>query len=123
MKILIVDGDPFVSHSIQQLFKAVTGNELYSAETTEDALSLLEKNRNEVFDLMITELDLTNKNDGLMIIEQAHTISAGKTKIVLLSGSMTPTLAVQALKCGAFAAVDKFTGFLGEFYSLGLLKK
>ncbi len=101
VKILIVDDEPSVSHSLA-LSLMVAGYQAEEAGSGEEAIRLIEK---EIFDLVICDLRM-EKMSGLEVLRQIKQCSPD-TEVLLMTAFAAVETAVQAMKEGAYDYISK----------------
>ena len=93
-KILFVDDDQTMRNAIKVTLKDF---DLKIAENKKEAIKLLES---EEFDLLLTDLFMPEKEDGLNLVEEAREMD-DNIYIVVVTGFGTIESAVEAVKLGA----------------------
>ncbi len=101
VKILIVDDEPGVSHSLA-LNLEVAGYQVQEAGSGEEAIRLVEK---EIFDLVLCDLRM-EKMSGLEVLRQIKRCSPD-TEVLLMTAFAAVETAVQAMKEGAYDYIAK----------------
>jgi DNA-binding NtrC family response regulator len=101
IKILIVDDEPDVSHSLA-LNLEVAGYQVQEAGSGEEAIRLVEK---EIFDLVICDLRM-EKMSGLEVLRYIKG-SSPDTEVLLMTAFAAVETAVQAMKEGAYDYISK----------------
>ena len=99
--ILIVDDEPLIRKSLYEILR-IEGYRVQMAETGEEALGILKKER---FDVVVTDFQLPRMS-GIELLEQIKRWSP-KTEVILVTGYGTIESAVAAMKKGAFDYVTK----------------
>jgi len=100
-KILIVDDEPGISHSLALNLK-IAGYQAQEAESGEEATRLVEK---EIFDLVICDLRM-EKMSGLEVLRHIKQCSPD-TEVLLMTAFAAVETAVQAMKEGAYDYISK----------------
>lgn len=100
-KILIVDDELSIIEVLKRLFT----KEGYAVSTSMDAKEALSKLREEVFDLMLTDIRLPGM-DGLTLMKQARELQSHLAVIVMTAYADVDS-AVIAMKNGAFDYITK----------------
>src|ERR1043166_5253140 len=95
-RILVVDDDTGIQRAIQALLKG-RGHEIFIAGSGEAGLEILERERP---DIVLIDVWLPGMN-GLETLQAIKTRQAG-TPIIVMTGSGTMDLAIEASKVGAF---------------------
>ncbi len=95
LKILVVDDDELVRHTIEELLW-LEGYEVAAVETGENAISKLQS---EAFDLVLLDLKLPGI-DGLDVIRHINRATRD-TKFIVLTGHGSLESAIEALRLGA----------------------
>jgi DNA-binding NtrC family response regulator len=101
-RILIVDDDVETCRLIAELV-AAPGRELHNCQTAAKAIELAQ---NEMFDLVISDINLNGPESGLDVLKAFKHASPGG-EVVLISGFGTLDTAVQAVRAGAFDYISK----------------
>ncbi len=96
MKILIVDDEKTIRDSLQ----LVLNEEGYETETSSDGMEALEKIKNELIDVVITDIKMPNL-DGMELLNQAGKISPD-TFFILMTAYASVKTAIEALREGAY---------------------
>lgn len=99
MKTLVVDDQEGIRDLLGSLLKVMNGHDVVKASNAKEAIQLM---RTEKFDLVITDNDMDKRNDGLLVIETAHSLSS-QPQVIWMSGRATcdPELADTARRLGA----------------------
>lgn len=108
MKILIVDDEKTIRDSLQ----LILNEEGYETETSSDGMDALEKIKNEMIDVVITDIKMPNL-DGMELLNQAGKISPD-TFFILMTAYASVKTAIEALRKGAYDYLIKPV----EFYDL-----
>ena len=101
-RILIVDDEPSLREFLAILLRKA-GHEIALAESGATALEMFEDGS---FDLVITDLKMPGKVDGIQVLQQVREIDAGVQVIVITAFATTET-AIEAMKLGAYDYVTK----------------
>lgn len=96
MKILIVDDQKRILILLQQFLQ----DEGYEVETTDDGFKAIEKIKENVFDLVITDLKMSGK-DGISVLKETKALSP-RTEVIMMTAYSSNETAVTALKEGAY---------------------
>lgn len=103
LKVLIVDDDAGTRQTFEQILR-LEGIQALSAETAEEGIEIA---RRADFDVILTDLRLTNMSGTELISVLNKTSSA---RLVLMSAFLTTKTAVEAIKLGAFDVIEKPVG-------------
>jgi len=103
--ILIADDDRTIRKGMVFELQDLELN-IYEAESVAESLKKL---KNEIFDLVITDLKIPKVNDGLKILKEAKKINAN-TMVMVITGFGSIELAVKAMKEGADDFITKDSG-------------
>jgi two-component system, NtrC family, nitrogen regulation response regulator NtrX len=101
IKILIVDDDPTIRESLQEILSY----EGYECSNASDGKRALEKLKNEKIDLMLLDLKLPRIN-GMEVLKESIKIKP-ELPVIMISGQGTIQLAVEATKLGAYDFLEK----------------
>jgi DNA-binding NtrC family response regulator len=101
-RILIVDDDPETCRFIKELL-ARPEREIDTALDPDDALA---RAREEAFDLVVSDINLNARLNGLELLKALKQMSPG-TQVVLISGFGSLETAVDASRSGAFDFISK----------------
>ncbi|NOX64356.1 MAG: sigma-54-dependent Fis family transcriptional regulator [Chlorobi bacterium] len=96
MKILIVDDEKTIRDSLQ----LILNEEGYETETSSDGKDALEKIKNEMIDVVITDIKMPNL-DGMELLNRAGKISPD-TFFILMTAYASVKTAIEALREGAY---------------------
>ncbi len=100
-KILIVDDEPSVRHSLREWFR----EDGFAVETAEDGETALRKMSGGPFDIIVVDLKMPGM-DGIELQKRVREIDQEAAVIILTAFASVET-AVQALKLGAFDYITK----------------
>jgi DNA-binding NtrC family response regulator len=101
-RILVVDDDRETCRFMRELLEE-PAHEIETAETPEDALTLLEGDR---FDLVVSDINLNADLSGLDLLREFKARDP-QVEVVLISAFGTLETALEAVKAGAFDYVSK----------------
>ncbi len=101
MKVLVVDDEKNIRISLSSILED-EGYEVITAESGEEALSLVEKNR---IDLILLDVKLPGM-DGLEVLEQVLE-QYRDMDVIMISGHSDISIAVKAVKMGAYDFMEK----------------
>ncbi|MBN1850780.1 MAG: sigma-54-dependent Fis family transcriptional regulator [Deltaproteobacteria bacterium] len=101
MKILIVDDDK----KLLSVLKTIFIEEDHEIVTCSDGLDAIKTCRNQVFDLIITDLMMPGAN-GMEVLKEAKKIHP-ETLVILITGYASLETAVQAIRDGAYDYLTK----------------
>lgn len=90
---LLVEDEVFIRLDVAQMLEAM-GLEVTEVATAEEGVALIRKGAR--FDLVITDINMPGKLDGLDLAEEVRRLSR-ETKIVVMSGKVSPDDAVKHL--------------------------
>lgn len=102
IKLLIVDDEADITESLKQYF-VMKGFAVSTASTAEEAFVLL---GNEKPDIVILDMLLKGKLDGIDVLRDSRKISPG-SKIIMLTGSDTPAKEEEARQLGVTRYLKK----------------
>jgi len=105
IKILVVDDEQMIREMLEMLLM-LAGHDVTVASTADEAIERMCFNQ---YDLVITDNDMTNKNDGMKVIEYAASRVEDVPYITWMSGraGTDPVLCAQALALGARYVLPK----------------
>lgn len=103
---LVVDDDKDLREMVRD-FLNVSGYEVIMVQGRIGAIEIM-MNRDDI-ELVITDNDMPQPNEGLEVIRQARMALPKTTKVWLMSGAMTPQKAHAAVALGANKALGKST--------------
>jgi DNA-binding NtrC family response regulator len=101
-RILIVDDDRDTCTFLEGLL-AAAGREIVSASNPDEALARV---RHELFDLLISDINLNAARTGLDVL-RAFKAEQANGQVVLISGFGTLETAIEAMRAGAFDYISK----------------
>lgn len=101
-RILVLDDDPGTCRFMQDLLTR-PDREVETTTSPEDAIS---RSRAKPFDLVITDLKLGSRLDGIDVLREVHEASPA-TPVIIVTGYGELEKAVQAVREGAFDFVSK----------------
>lgn len=90
---LLAEDEVFIRLDVAQMLEAM-GLEVTEVATAEEGVALIRKGAR--FDLVITDINMPGKLDGLDLAEEVRRLSR-ETKIVVMSGKVSPDDAVKHL--------------------------
>lgn len=100
-RILVVDDEL----SVREFFEILLSKENYEVVTAQDGLQALHLIKEQVFDLIITDLQMKN-GDGMLILREARKFLS-EVPVIMITAYATTDSAVEAMKAGAFDYVSK----------------
>ncbi|HEV8487270.1 MAG TPA: sigma-54 dependent transcriptional regulator [Blastocatellia bacterium] len=115
-KILVVDDE----RSMRELLELVLKRQGYSVHTAENGMRALEMVRQNVFDLIISDVKMPDLN-GIDLLERVREISP-ETMVIMITAFATVDTARRAFKLGAEDFVIKDAGFDVEELKLIITK-
>ncbi len=101
MQILILDDEKIVGERL----KASLEKEGHTLEIFLDPVTALNRIREKVFDVVITDIRMDNV-DGIQVLEEVRKKSQ-KTKVIMITGYATLEVARESLTKGAFDFIAK----------------
>ena len=101
-RILVVDDEESIRHMLQTLL----GQEGYRVRSAADADAALEAVRAEPTDLVITDVRMPGKTDGIGLVEKL-TAAGSEAAVIVMSAYGSRDLALQAIRRGAYHYVNK----------------
>jgi PAS domain S-box-containing protein len=111
MKVLYLEDNPFDADLTQiELTKHALGIELTHVPTIHDALELLQKPNAPLFDIILTDMNLTD-GSGLTLLAMVRNLGL-PTAVVVVTGQGDEETAVAALKAGADDYIIKQKDYL-----------
>jgi len=126
MRILIVDDEKGVRDATRRLFKAFHSEfQIIEATGVETALFnvRLATSRATPFDVIITDLNMPQKNDGLELINYLRNDSIiPGTKVVLYCCEPSSLIVEEALELGAIGFISKNENLLEGLEKLRIIK-
>jgi DNA-binding NtrC family response regulator len=90
---------------VGQRLKASLEKEGYSLETFTDPVKALDRIRQKIFDVVVTDIRMDNL-DGIKVLEEVRKKSQ-KSKVIIITGYATLEIAREALTKGAFDFIAK----------------
>ncbi len=99
-RILVVDDEKLMREYLKELLEPE-----YRVDTAASALDALKMLRDEVYDLVITDLRMP-KMDGIELLKHVNDISPG-TQVIVLTAYGSVESAVEAMKLGAYDYIGK----------------
>lgn len=106
LSILVVDDDPVIRRLLEQRLK----KENYQVQTAEDGYAAERLLRQQVFDVVLTDLMMPGEIGGLEVLEIAKEINS-TTEVVLITAHSSVNTAVAAMKKGASDYLEKPINF------------
>ncbi len=100
-KVLLVDDDV----AFCKMLETFLGKKGYAVETALSAEAAFKKLKSTAYDIILSDVRLPQK-DGTEILKQAK-IESPKTQVILMTGYAEVSLAVDAMKKGAFDYISK----------------
>ncbi len=100
-RILIIEDE----RSMREVLKILLEEESYDVTAAADGLEGLEHIRNNIFDVIITDIKMP-KADGFQILKEAKEI-APSTIVIMVTAFGTTEAAIEALKKGAYDYIQK----------------
>lgn len=101
LEIMLLDDEPIVGQRLKTgLAKLGCGVEVY-----EDSVKALSRIKEKTFDIIITDVMMTDVN-GIQILEAAKKTNP-HTKVIVITGFATVSLAREAMEKGAFDMIAK----------------
>src|SRR5579875_2775488 len=101
--ILIVDDEAEIRESLEEILR----EEGYSVATAANAAEALALARDPVYDVMLLDVWLPDR-DGIEVLSELHALDpAGRPEVIVISGHATIETAVKATKLGAFDFLEK----------------
>ena len=101
LEILVIDDEKIVG----QRLKASLEQEGYSLESFTDPVKALDRIRQKIFDVVVTDIRMDNL-DGITVLEEIRKKSQ-RTKVIIITGYATLEIAREALTKGAFDFISK----------------
>ena len=101
LKVLLVDDEPMVG---KRLAPALTKSG-YEVESYDDPGAALERIDAVEFDVVVTDIRMSNI-DGIQVLRRVRERSE-RTRVVIITGYATMSLAREAMKMGAFDFIAK----------------
>lgn len=101
MRVLVVDDEL----SVREFFEILLKKEGYDVLSAQDGLDALKLIRQEEFDLVITDLQMS-KGDGMALLRESKRIQPD-LPVIMITAFATTDSAVEAMKEGAFDYVSK----------------
>ncbi len=101
IRVLVVDDEL----SVREFFEILLAKEGYEVATAADGLSAVKLIKDQVFDLVITDLQMKN-GDGMTLLREAKKVQ-GDVPVIMITAFATTDSAVDAMKAGAFDYVSK----------------
>jgi DNA-binding NtrC family response regulator len=101
LRIMLVDDEQIVGKRLKPALEK--GG--YEVETFQDAAQALDRYRQHVFDIVVTDVRMEGM-DGIELLEQI-VAAGGRTKVILITGYATVEVAREALARGAFDFIAK----------------
>ena len=101
IEILVIDDEQIVG----QRLKASLEKEGYSLETFTDPVKALERIRQKIFDVVVTDIRMDHL-DGIKVLEEVRKKSQ-RTKVIIITGYATLEIARETLTKGAFDFIAK----------------
>lgn len=99
-RILVIDDEKLMREYLKELLEPE-----YRVDTASSALEAVKMLRDEVYDLVITDLRMP-KMDGIELLKQANEISPG-TQVIVMTAYGSVESAVEAMKLGAYDYIEK----------------
>jgi two-component system response regulator PilR (NtrC family) len=100
-RILVIEDE----RSMREVLKILLEEESYDVTTAPDGLEGIEQLRNNVFDLVITDIKMP-KADGFEVLKQVKSISPD-TIVIMVTAFGTIEAAIEAMKIGAYDYIHK----------------
>jgi len=100
-RILVLDDEEI----IQQLLVRTFSEDRYQVEAAEDSDAALKRMKEELFDILITDLRMP-KVSGMDVLKEVKRINP-HTEVIIITGYPTIETAVEAVKMGAFDFICK----------------
>src|ERR1700690_4047292 len=100
-RILVVEDE----RSMREVLKILLEEESYDVTTASDGLEGVEHIKNNVFDLVITDIKMP-KADGFEVLKQVKSISPD-TIVIMVTAFGTTEAAIEAMKIGAYDYIHK----------------
>ncbi len=101
LEILLVDDEKIVGNRLKPALTKIG----CSVEVFEDPKKALSRIREKAFDVIVTDIMMEDVN-GIQILEEARKQS-DRTKVIIISGYATVSLAREAMDKGAFDIIEK----------------
>ncbi|MDI6789210.1 MAG: response regulator [Thermodesulfobacteriota bacterium] len=101
LDVLLLDDEPIVGNRLKPALAKIGCN----VEVFEDPYKALERIREKVFDIIVTDIMMAGVN-GIEILERAREKS-DHTKVIMITGFATAALAREAMDKGAFDMIAK----------------
>lgn len=100
-RVLVVDDEL----SVREFFEILLSKEGYQVVTAEDGVHALELIRDQGFDLVITDLQMS-RGDGMTLLKESKLIDPS-VPVIMMTAYATTDSAVEAMKLGAFDYLSK----------------
>jgi DNA-binding NtrC family response regulator len=100
--ILVVDDDP----ATLELLREVLGEEGYCVATSSSGEEALEVGKQELFDVIISDMRLGTRLNGLDVLRAYKTIQP-ESEVILITAFGSMETAIEAVKAGAFDYISK----------------
>ena len=101
IEILVIDDEQIVGERL----KASLEKDGYALETYTDPVTALDRIKEKVFDVVVTDIRMDNL-DGIKVLEEVRKMSH-RTKVIIITGYATLEIAREALTKGAFDFIAK----------------
>lgn len=100
-RLLIVDDEEMALMNLEHILKK-TDYEIVTAQSGPKGLELI---KNEIFDVVLTDLRM-EKVDGMRILEEARNVNPS-VEVIMITGYATVDSAIEAMKKGAYHYISK----------------
>ena len=101
LQIVVVDDE----HIVRKRLKPALEKDGYEVEVYEDGADLLQRLKEKIFDIVVTDLRMENI-DGLQVLKEVLDQS-DHTKVIIITGYASVEVAREALTIGAFDFIAK----------------
>ena len=101
LDILLLDDEKIVGNRLRPALTKIG----FSVEVFEDPKKALSRIQEKEFDVIVTDIMMEGIN-GIQVLEEAHKQS-DRTKVIIITGYATVSLAREAMDKGAFDIIEK----------------